>query len=207
MTDPSDQDLLTAWRAGDADSGDELVRRHFSSVYRFFAGKIDDRIDDLVQRTFLVCLERPERLHADSTMRAFLLGIARNILFEHYRALRKELKMTAVGDLSAESLGSPSRLAVKQDEHKLLLLALRRIPLDFQIALELFYWEEMSIADTAQVLQVAPGTVKSRLHRGKTMLREQLNRMEGSSDLVQSTLGNLDGWARSMRGALEKPDK
>lgn len=202
----SDLELLAAWQRGDSDAGDELVHRHFTSVYRFFAGKLDDGIDDLVQRTFLVCVERRRKLRKDSSIRAYLLGIARNILFEQYRVLRNNLKLTTIGELSAEALGSPSGLVAMQDEHRLLLLALRQLPLDLQIALELFFWEELSIAEIADVLEIPPGTVKSRLHRAKGLLRDRIQVMEVSADLLRSTLNDLDGWAQSMRGALGVPE-
>jgi hypothetical protein len=48
--------------------------------------------------------------------------------------------------------------------------------------------------------------VKSRLFRGKAMLRERIEAMELSSDLLRSTLDNLEAWARSMHGSLGAPE-
>lgn len=52
--------------------------------------------------------------------------------------------------------------------------ALRRIPLDHQLALELFYWEDLSMEEIAVALGIATGTVKSRLARAREYLRAQL---------------------------------
>jgi RNA polymerase sigma-70 factor (ECF subfamily) len=197
-----DHDLLRAWRAGDNDAGDELLMRHFASVYRFFAAKLDGPVEDLAQGTFLACVERRDKLDENLSIRAYLLGIARNSLFQHFRKLRLENRSRALGALPVEELSSPSRVVANREEHRLLLIALRRIPLDFQIALELFYWEEMPIAEIAAVLEIAEGTVKSRLHRGKGMLREHIQGMDESEDLLRSTIDNLEGWARSLRGSL-----
>jgi len=204
---PSDHDLVRAWRQGDEDSGDELVRRHFSSVYRFFANKIDDRIEDFAQRTFLACVERREKLREDLSLRAYLLGIARNLLVQHYRTLCRDVRLRPIAQLSIEELSSPSRVMAVREEHRLLLLALRKLPLDFQIALELFYWEEMPIVEIAAVLEVAEGTVKSRLFRGKAMLREHIQGMDVPESLLRSTLDDLEGWARSVRGVLGEPSE
>ena len=51
MTDErSDAELLSAWRAGDADAGPQLFKRHFRKVYRFFETKCRDEAEELVQR-------------------------------------------------------------------------------------------------------------------------------------------------------------
>ncbi|MEZ4372915.1 MAG: sigma-70 family RNA polymerase sigma factor [Polyangiaceae bacterium] len=46
-----------------------------------------------------------------------------------------------------------------------LVEALQRLPLDLQMAIELYYWEELSVAELAEALEIPAGTVKSRLHR------------------------------------------
>ena len=100
------------------------------------------------------------------------------------------------------SIESPSANVAMADEEKLLLQALRRLPLDMQLTLELFYWEELSIEDVAQVLEIPPGTVKSRLHRAKGLLREQIDTLDPDPALAESTAANLDHWAKSIRRFL-----
>ena len=51
---------------------------------------------------------------------------------------------------------------------------LRHLPVDLQIALELFYWEGLSIAEMAESLEIPTGTVKRRLMRGREALRRRL---------------------------------
>jgi hypothetical protein len=55
--EPSDLALLEAWRGGDDVAGNRLVRRHFSTISRFFRNKVPDQRADLMQRTFLACVE------------------------------------------------------------------------------------------------------------------------------------------------------
>jgi DNA-directed RNA polymerase specialized sigma24 family protein len=76
------------------------------------------------------------------------------------------------------------------------MAAMRTIPLDSQIALELFYWEDLGVAEMAAVLAVPVGTVKSRLHRARTQLRAQLAVVgQGDADLDR-TLSLVDDWGR-----------
>ena len=74
-----------------------------------------------------------------------------------------------------------------------MLAALNGLPLDLQIALELYYWEELSVVEVAAVLEVPEGTVKSRLHRARQLLREQLDRAEPNEDAAIETLRTLRG--------------
>ena len=59
--------------------------------------------------------------------------------------------------------------------------ALRRLPLDLQITIELFYWQELPIADIAAVLEIPVGTVKSRVSRARHALMEEMG-LSGSDD-------------------------
>ena len=104
----SDAELLAAWRAGDAPAGNELVRRHFMAVYRFFVNKVSHDVDDLIQRTFLACVEGRDRFRADSSLKAYILGIARNQLLMHLRQRQRRENPIAPSDLVvADVLGSP----------------------------------------------------------------------------------------------------
>ena len=113
----SDLTLLDAWRAGDKAAGDRLFVRHFAAVDRFFRNKVGaDSIQDLIQRTFMVCVERPDNFHRGSSFRTYLLGIAHNILREYYRAKSKhrhqDIDEVAVVDLGA----GPSTLLGAREE-------------------------------------------------------------------------------------------
>jgi RNA polymerase sigma-70 factor (ECF subfamily) len=199
-----DERLLRAWRDGDQEAGNALVDRHFSTVYRFFRSKVDDDVEDLTQRTFLASLEGLERLRRDRDFRAYLLGIARRLLLRRFRdqAIRGRYENPMMVS-AAELGGSPSQEVAAADERRLLLLGLRRIPLDLQICLELHYWEGMAVADIAEVLAVPPGTVKSRLHRAREQLRLRIQDMHDDANLVESTISDLARWAAGLKEQLD----
>ncbi len=197
---PSDYELLAAWRGGDDEAGNLLVQRHVATLYRFFANKVNEGMEDLAQRTLLACVEARDRVDQDRSFRAYLLGIARNLLLRHYRHAMRDARAERLQKASVEEIvGSPSRdLAVKQ-ERKLLLRALRQLPVDAQVVLELYYWEAMTIAEIAVVLQSPEGTIKSRLSRGKAVLREKIGAMAADAVVRETTLTQLEDWARSLR--------
>jgi RNA polymerase sigma factor (sigma-70 family) len=204
-TAKSDIDLLDAWRAGDSRAGNELFNRHFDSVCRFFANKAANEVDDLIQRTFLACVEGRDRFRGDASFRGYLFGVARNVLRRHYRDKRYHDQRFDPLVVSVHDLGpAPSMLIADKREHELLLHALRRLPMDHQITLELYYWENMSGSELAQVLDIPEGTVRGRIRRAKQLLESALAELAESPQQLESTIANLEGWARSLRDKAGK---
>ena len=192
----SDTELLSAWRDGDRDAGDELLRRYFDAVCRFFRGKLGDDVEDLIQRTFLDCVESRDRVREDG-FRAYLFTVARNRLFDHLRAAQRRPERVDISLRSVEDLGtSPSTKLARTEHERLLIRALRSIPLDYQIALELAYWEQLSGREIAVVLGIAENTVRSRMSRARAALREQLEQLAASPELSDSTLQSFDARTR-----------
>jgi len=86
-----------------------------------------------------------------------------------------------------------------------LLEALRRLPLDLQIAIELHYWEGMTVREIALVVDAPEGTIKRRLQRARARLEAIIRELADSDVLANSTIGDLAGWARQLQEALSEP--
>jgi RNA polymerase sigma-70 factor (ECF subfamily) len=171
----SDLDLWRAWREGAAVAGNELVERYFTSVFRFFRGKVPLHADELTQQTFLSCVEAKERIRDGYSFRAYLFGIARNKLLHHFERRGRSVRAGAFSRVSIADLSpSPSRVVAASEERARILEALQELPVDQQIVIELAYWERMPLREVAHVLDVAEGTVKSRLSRARTSLARVL---------------------------------
>lgn len=197
---PTDLELLDAWRAGDSRAGSDLFDRYVAPIHGFFDGKVPDHVvDDLVQRAFLACAEARERFVEGTTFRAYVFAVARNVLYGHYRRhyARPELDtaLTSIADIEP----SPSQIVAARAEHTLLLSALRQIPLDLQLVLELHYWEELTTNELAYALEIPQGTVKSRLRRAREALIEQMQSLPATPELLANTTDDLEAWARSLR--------
>ena len=200
-----DAELLSAWKRGDAAAGNRLVRRHFEAIYCFFATKVDDA-SELAQRTFLATLESADRFRGDSAFRTYLFGIARRVLYNHYRGQKRYRdRFSDFSGVSAVDLEpTASAVVAGRQEQRLLIAALRTLPLPMQITLELHYWEAMKLTDIAVVLELPAGTVKSRLHRARALLKQAVERLASSNELRNSTLEKLDDWAKGIREQIAK---
>lgn len=190
--------LLDRWCAGDPVAGNQLLKLHFESVYRFFLNKVESEVDELVQQTFLACLAQRDAFRRESSFRTFLFSIARNRLYSYWRqrsrrGLPLDFEECTVASLST-SVGT--RLGRKHDRDRL-HAALRGLPVDQQLLLELHYWEGLEGEQLAEVFGIAPATVRSRLFRARQTLRTQLD--DGGASPPAASEDALDDWARRLR--------
>jgi RNA polymerase sigma factor (sigma-70 family) len=177
VTTEEDFALLSRWRAGDQRAGSDLIRRHFETLHRFFWSKASGHVEDLIQQTCVACVEAKDTLCQTSSFRSYLLSVARNKLFDHYRkhyrAEGLDFTTASVMDMGK----SPSGMLSQKQDERLLSLALQQVPVDQQIALELTYWENLSAPEIAVVLGIPENTVYSRLGRAKEHLRKALEQL------------------------------
>jgi RNA polymerase sigma factor (sigma-70 family) len=211
--DEQQEALLALWRTGDATAGQELFRRSYKSVSRYFMNKVDGEVhDDLVQQTFLACLGSSTPFRGDSSFRTYLLGVAHQILIDHFRRSPRAAGFNASREvdverlIAADAFAEPLEAIARQQEHRILLAALRRLPFQLQVVLELHYWESLTAREIAEVLGVPPATVKTRLRDGRVRLRDQLTSGSLAPDLRQSTMETLEGWAERVRGRMRVRD-
>ncbi|MEM9454339.1 MAG: RNA polymerase sigma factor [Myxococcota bacterium] len=176
----TDEELIERWRAGDEEASGLLLARYDTPLHRFFANKVGVDTDDLVQRTVLACLEGSHRFVGRGSFRSFLFGIAYNVLRKHFERSHRssiEFDVESVVDLGA----SPSTMLARGREHELMLQALRLVPVDYQVVLELYYWEDMKQREIAGVLEVPEATVRTRIRRGKERLKTLMAELGASS--------------------------
>ncbi|EDM77013.1 RNA polymerase sigma-70 factor [Plesiocystis pacifica SIR-1] len=197
-----DDSLLLAWRGGDKGAGRELFERHYTAVDRFFRNKVGEESGDLTQRTFLGAIESVEadRYRCQNNFRGWLFAIAYRQLCKHYRSRASRGRRFDPGVTSVHDLDpSPSTILGRSEDEQRLLAGLRQLPIDLQVALELHYWEQLSDAQIARVLDVPLGTIKSRIRRGRLLLAERLAADASSARSVEDSLANLECWAARLR--------
>jgi RNA polymerase sigma factor (sigma-70 family) len=193
---------LEAWRAGDRAAGERLFDRYYDPVARFFVNKVGDASPDLIQRTFLACVEGLPRFRGDGSFRSYLFAIAYRQLCGHYRSREGDrIDPTSVSACALDP--SLAGMLVEREELRLLLAGLRQLPLDLQVVLELHYWEECTVVEIAAALEIPAGTVKSRLRSGREKLERIIEQLAATPELAASTLHGLETWAREVRERRE----
>lgn len=180
----NDDDCVKLAQRGDGKAFSELVARYQDRIYRFLVRLTRSQDDalDLTQDTFLRAYQNIGRWRPEALFRTWLFRIARNIAFDRLRRDKRvefiELEDDAeLPDTAAE----PDAVLETAQRYRLLESALERLPPDHREILLLREIEEMSYDEIALVLELNPGTVKSRLARARTALLAQ----------VQSGMENL----------------
>ena len=150
---------------------EKLVDLYYPSLYRFAFSltRQESEACDLTQETFLIWARKGHQVRDESKVKSWLFTtLHREYLQKHRRKVRfPEIEVaSAEAELPEISPVSPERL----DRHNI-LQALSRLDDNFQAAVALFYLEDHSYPEIAEILQVPLGTVKSRISRGIAQLQ------------------------------------
>jgi RNA polymerase sigma factor (sigma-70 family) len=194
----SDPELLTRWCAGDARAGDTLTSRHFTALRGFVRRKIDNpqAIDEIVQDTFVMLLEGRHRIRDGMKFRGFLNCIASRRVYRWFR----ERGSVAEFDPETMSVSQASTVGdVKRSEAKLLYRALRELPAEEQLALELLNWEDCSIAEIVEITGATVAQVKHRLRRGREKLEALIVRFEQEPGASAVDTRELVQWFKGLQ--------
>lgn len=196
-----DVELLEQWRNGDLAAGEILFERYYDAVARFFRTRMPGGdIADLVQETFVACVEGRDRVHEGGSFRAYIFSVANNVLCIHLRAKYRGDDLVDFDQLSVEDMApGPASQLRQQREEQVLLAALRRIPVNDQLLLELHYWQQIRTSDIAKAMGLNHNTVRSRLANARKRLEEAMAELAGSAELFESTKANFEEWARQCR--------
>jgi RNA polymerase sigma-70 factor (ECF subfamily) len=130
-----------------------------------------EKAEDLIQETYLQAWRSFHRFEIGTNLRAWLYRILFNVYYDGIR--RAKLELAPIEETIAETIAydppTPQRLTEEE-----VLAALERIPRDFQLPVVLADVEDLSYREIANALRIPLGTVMSRLHRGRKLLRMEL---------------------------------
>jgi RNA polymerase sigma-70 factor (ECF subfamily) len=174
------EDAALADRARDGDVGafEELVRRYQELAFRVAWMVVRDRgeAQDAVQEAFVKAYHAMPRFRPGAPFRPWICRIVANEARNRGRSSRRRetLAVRAAAVASGDAAPSPETAAVTRDEAGALLRALAGLRDDDRMVVAYRYLFDLSEAETAEALGIAPGTVKSRLSRSLVKLRTRL---------------------------------
>jgi RNA polymerase sigma factor (sigma-70 family) len=203
ISDEEGRALLERWRAGDREAGDRFVDEFFPVVLRFFRNKVpsDGEVDGLVGQTFENIQTTTSPFRGTGSLRAWVLGVARNTLFHHFRDKRRNSFEPLPEELSSAEIDprDPATLLMQSDNLRLVLKALRRIPLAQQIVIEMRVVESMTLREIAEAVEAPPPTVARRWQRGLEALRSKMKLLESSPEEFAVSTHSLQSWIREVK--------
>lgn len=208
MASLSDAELWEKAAGGSAAAFGMLFERHARPVYNYCFRRTGDwsLAEDLTSAVFLEAWKRRERtaLVSDNLL-PWLLGVANNLLRNVRRSIRRHEKALERLPIPGDTPDFGDDVAGRvDDEHQMvaILTAIRALPRRDQEVLALCVWQGLSYAETADVLSIPVGTVRSRLSRARRRVRELIS-SSGHEDSDRAAL--LRGvFAQASGGAGER---
>jgi len=181
----SDQDLVSQVVAGEGDAFATIVERHqgrlYNTIYRLVGSAEDAR--DILQDVFVKAFENLERFRGGSSLYTWLFRIAVNTSLSHRRK-RRWVPMGSAAANDGEETGRPPPAApasadpadplMAAETEALIQDAINGLDEEHRTIVVLRDVQHCDYREIADILDVPPGTVKSRLHRARLLLRERL---------------------------------
>jgi len=180
MTQPADDlDLIRRMQAGDDDAVRDLYAQYGQRLYAYALRLTDDpaAAEDVTQTTLVTAWRTARTFRAEGRLIAWLLGIVHHTAMKSLRSTTRYLDDVAEETVS-EDQPSPEEQAQVKDERRWVRQGIQSLSPEHRAVLELVFYHELSLNETAQVLNIPLGTVKSRLSYARTHLRGVLARTE-----------------------------
>jgi len=183
--------LVARSQRGDVDAFNQLVLRYQQAVFTVVMRMLGDRdiAADVAQETFLAAFRAMPSFRGGSSFRAWLMRIASNQSCDHWRRTHRHpvdsldslidedepssaSAMSSLFDTAQEV--NPEEALLTRELQQIIQLGLEELPLDQRVAVVLCDIQGLSYEEIASATQTAPGTVRSRIARGRTRLRVYL---------------------------------
>ena len=177
MADDEDVSDVEAVLAGDVERFGGIVERWqgplVNLAWRFVRN--EHVAEEMAQEAFLKCFRRLSQWRRDSRFSTWLFALALNVYRSHMRRLGGGEAILPV-QIETDRQDCLSSTLEKKEEREIVRRAVAHLPAKYRDPLILFYFQEEDVGETARILQLPAGTIKARLHRGRELLKERLQR-------------------------------
>jgi len=191
-SDVSDHDLVRRWRQKDHDAARELMTRYNRRLFRLVRGVIKDDVEaeDVVQEAYVRAFTHLDQFRGDAEFGTWLTRIALNEALGRRRRQRPTVSWSNEDDEAqlhgrilqfptASVPDGPEATMAQRELREYLERAIDDLPSAFRTVFIARAVEGLSVEETATLLRLRPETVKTRLHRARTRLRESLEAQLG----------------------------
>ncbi|MEL3972390.1 RNA polymerase sigma factor SigX [Rossellomorea oryzaecorticis] len=161
---------------------DELYSKYHQDVFNFLIYMVQNRqqAEDLVQEVYIRVLKSHQHFEGKSSEKTWLFSIAKNVAIDHFRKQKNwKNRILEKFDWNRNDLTSddapPDKIAVANEEIQVLYQCLKTCSTDYRLVIIMRYLQELSIKETAEVLDWSESKVKTTQHRALKWLKIEMN--------------------------------
>jgi RNA polymerase sigma-70 factor (ECF subfamily) len=192
--EPSDVELVRAYRAGDIHAFEELHRRYVASIYRLVRRKLGDALlaEDIAQETFMKALRMMDRVDDSFNFGGWVHTVARNLCFDELRRRQRDLRADGIEEEEGEMLANlpstsksfdPVLVQESNEMRRQVWAVAQRLPEKYRLVLTLRELQDLSYRQIARTLKMSESAVETLLYRARLRFKEEYVAAEGEGEL------------------------
>ena len=193
--EPTDVELVRAYREGDIHAFEELHRRYVASIYRLVRRKLCDALlaEDIAQETFMKALRMMDRVDDTFNFGGWVHTVARNLCFDELRRRQRDLRVEGSEELDEDSLTNipstsrsfdPVDVSESNELRRQVWEVAQKLPEKYRLVLTLRELQDLSYRQIARTLNMSESAVETLLYRARLRFKEEFIATEGASELT-----------------------
>lgn len=173
--------LTINWKGGHKMSHlEKEIEVHYVTLLKiaYIYVKNREMAEDIVQDVCEKAIQKADMFRGEASYKTYLIRMTINRAYDYLRSWKyKQLSLTSTF-VQLLHLESPEKKALQKDENTQLGLQILKLTPKYREVITLYYYEEFSVQEIAQILTLPEGTIKTRLKRGRDQLKKKL-KLEG----------------------------
>ncbi|MDX1659331.1 MAG: sigma-70 family RNA polymerase sigma factor [Nitriliruptorales bacterium] len=205
--DPELKSLVADAKEGDEHAFAAIYDRYVDQTFGFIYRRVGHRqtAEDLTGDVFFRAFRRLDTFEwQGKDLGAWIMTIARNRVYDHFKSARFRLERSTdqTPETPETGIDDPERVSVARDMAKSLGYALEQLKDDHREVIELRFIHNMSVADTAEIMDRSVGATKALQYRALRALAEHVKDVPGLSEIAVMGLGGMVWLLRAFGGLL-----
>jgi RNA polymerase sigma-70 factor (ECF subfamily) len=200
--EPTDVELVRAYRSGDVHAFEELHRRYVASIYRLVRRKLGDALlaEDIAQETFMKALRMLDRVDDSFNFGGWVHTVARNLCYDELRRRQRDLRVEGSGEEDDDQLAKlpstsrsfdPVDVQESNELRRQVWQVAQRLPEKYRLVLTLRELQDLSYRQIARTLKMSESAVETLLYRARLRFKEEFIATEGASELTHEEVAPL----------------
>jgi RNA polymerase sigma-70 factor, ECF subfamily len=213
--EPTDVELVRAYRSGDTHAFEELHRRYVASIYRLVRRKLGDALlaEDIAQETFMKALRMMDRVDETFNFGGWVHTVARNLCFDELRRRQRDLRAETPDEEEESELMAnlpstakafdPVLVQESNETRRQVWQVAQRLPEKYRLVLTLRELQDMSYRQIARTLKMSESAVETLLYRARLRFKEEYLASQREGELTHEEA--LPLLAPYLAGKLRRP--